>query len=349
MKRVIQHIIFWMAMWLFRGYFQYTMNQSAYLHLPFKQQFFLNFFPELIITIIKIVLCYTIAHFISKQIDLFKPSIMVQVAGVFLLGVILRQLTLAIWVNTQSHQLSFINVEVLLQVARIMNSVIDLGFVLGLFMVFKNYRQKLKWIRREQELIKEKLESELNFLKAQTNPHFLFNTLNNFFSMAQASGNYRLADSILMLSDLMRYSLYESGVKLIPISKELEYVSNFIKLTKLRYKDEEVTVVFDHSAVDMAYQIPPMIIMPFVENAFKHGVAIGHQSIVSIIIKTNEGVLSFSCENSNYQRIRQKDSTAHGVGLSNVKRRLQLLYPTSHSLTIQENDQIFKVHLTITL
>lgn len=267
---------------------------------------------------------------------------------VFLFGVVLRQATLSMWINVGDATLPLINMQAFVHITRIMNSFIDNGFALGVFMTIKSYRQQLNWIKREQELITEKLETELNFLKAQVNPHFLFNTLNNFFSMAQSQGNIILADSILKLSGMMRYTLYDSNVKLIPLEKEIEYVNNFVKLTKLRYQDEEVNFRFSTPKIDGNYQIPPMVFIPFVENALKYGVAVNRKSEINLQISIHDGMLNFSCTNTNYKQLKNH-STTSGIGLANVKRRLELTYPDKHKLEIVNDEASFKVFLTIIL
>src|SRR6185503_1681425 len=154
-----------------------------------------------------------------------------------------------------------------------------------------------EWGRNElarNQLEAYQLSTEIKFLKSQINPHFLFNTLNNLFSMAQAKGNDDLADGISKLSGMMRYMIYDSNAESVPLGKEIEYLEDCITLNKLRYADGEVKVTFDYPAKPGSVTIAPMLFIPFVENAFKHGVAIGQTSTIDIAIVASNQQLIFT-------------------------------------------------------
>lgn len=349
MKRITLHIFFWIAIWLFRGFLGFMVNLKYYTEISISQQLFVNFFPEIFTTLVKVALCYTVGYLLAKTKGDTTKSI-IPIALIFVISVFLRLIVLSIWLNWGDHSLPLLNTEALVEIPRIMNSVIDIGFVLGIFLVLKNYRQQLRWMKREQQLVTEKLEAELNFLKAQINPHFLFNTLNNFYSMAQANGDNVLADSILKLSGMMRYTLYDSGVKLILLEKEINYINNFILLTKLRFTDEEVRVDFKYPKDSTNIFVPPMILMPFVENAFKYGISINQHSIVTLSLSIDSlGALIFHCTNNNYANLKTRSGPSGGIGLQNVKRRLELIYPSKHVLSIDQKDKTFTVNLKIDL
>jgi two-component system, LytTR family, sensor kinase len=206
----------------------------------------------------------------------------------------------------------------------------------------------------KSELIQTQLQAyqfstELKFLKSQINPHFLFNTLNNLFSMAQAKGNDELADGISKLSGMMRYMLYDSNAESVSLSTEISYLEECITLNKLRYADEEAMVKFNYPSHTTGISIPPMLFIPFVENAFKHGVAIGQATTIGISIVVSEQNLIFICENAKYSMIKKMDIEKSGIGLENVKRRLELLYPGKHQLKITETDEKYMVNLEINL
>ena len=148
-----------------------------------------------------------------------------------------------------------------------------------------------EWARVEKmrsELAAVQLDTEVKFLKSQVNPHFLFNTLNNLFSMAQKKGNDDLADGISKLSGMMRYMIYESNEEHVPLKKEIEYLENCILLNELRYAEGEAKVAFNYPEQTEGVLIAPMLFIPFVENAFKHGVAIGRSSEIDISIAVAE-------------------------------------------------------------
>ncbi|HEY4322439.1 MAG TPA: sensor histidine kinase [Mucilaginibacter sp.] len=193
------------------------------------------------------------------------------------------------------------------------------------------------------------LDTEIKFLKSQINPHFLFNTLNNLFSMAQGRGNDELADGISKLSGMMRYMIYESNEDSVPLKKEIEYLQNCIVLNKLRYADNEAKVVFDYPDKMEGIFIAPMLFIPFVENAFKHGVSIGQSSQIDISISLSNKQLTFNCQNKCYSSIKKMTEEQSGIGLDNVKRRLDLVYPGKHKLLIDNEDGKFNVKLEIDL
>jgi two-component system, LytTR family, sensor kinase len=205
-----------------------------------------------------------------------------------------------------------------------------------------------EWAKSEliqTQLQANQLSTEIKFLKSQINPHFLFNTLNNLFSMAQGKGNDELADGISKLSGMMRYMLYDSNEESVPLSKEITYLEECITLNKLRYADEEVIITFDHAGQIADIRIAPMLFIPFVENAFKYGVAIGQRA--AIVVSGQK--LIFTCENTDYSFIKKMEMEISGIGLENVKRRLELVYPAKHRLKINNEDGKFMVNLEIDL
>lgn len=209
-----------------------------------------------------------------------------------------------------------------------------------------------EWSRVEKmrsELAAVQLDTEVKFLKSQVNPHFLFNTLNNLFSMAQKKGHDSLADGISKLSGMMRYMIYDSNAESVPLSKEIAYLEDCITLNKLRYADTEAKVSFGYPAQPGSVTIAPMLFIPFVENAFKHGVAIGQTSAIDIAIVISDQKLIFTCVNPKYKAIKKMADEKSGIGLENVKRRLDLLYPGKHQLQIDEDGGNFNVKLEIDL
>ena len=208
------------------------------------------------------------------------------------------------------------------------------------------------WAKSEliqTQLQANQLSTEIKFLKSQINPHFLFNTLNNLFSMAQAKENDELADGILKLSGMMRYMLYDSNGERVPLGKEITYLEECITLNKLRYADEEVLVTFDHPGQSTDVSIAPMLFIPFVENAFKHGVAIEQRATIYIAIVVSGQKLIFDCINTDYSFIKKMEMEISGIGLENVKRRLELAYPGKHQLMIRNESGKFMVNLEIDL
>jgi two-component system LytT family sensor kinase len=208
-----------------------------------------------------------------------------------------------------------------------------------------------EWARNElirNQLMATQYSTEIKFLKSQINPHFLFNTLNNLFSMAQGTGNDELAEGISKLSGMMRYMIYESNEEVVPLRKEIECLENCILLNKLRFADDEANVRFNFPVQSEGISIAPMLFIPFVENAFKHGVAIGQPSQIDIDISVKDRELTFTCQNSIYD-VRKMEDGASGIGLENVRRRLVLVYPDKHALIIKNHDGKYLVQLKINL
>jgi two-component system LytT family sensor kinase len=195
------------------------------------------------------------------------------------------------------------------------------------------------------------LQTEIRLLRSQVNPHFLFNTLNNLFSMAQRKGNDQLADSISKLSGMMRYMIYESDTDAVPLQREISYLDDCIALNKLRYADSEIAVSFSHPApaIAAAISIAPMLFVPFLENAFKHGVSIGSQTRIDMDISVEQKKLIFTCENIDYSGVKKLEEEKGGIGLENVRRRLELLYPGRHELRAGAAQGKYTVNLQIEL
>jgi len=202
---------------------------------------------------------------------------------------------------------------------------------------FKN--QKLK-----EELEKEKNLSELLLLKHQISPHFLFNTLNNLYSLVTKKSQ-EAPEAVLMLSDLMRYTLKESTKEKIELAKEISYLHSFIELQKLRMSNPK-SVVFKTDIDNPMVKIAPMLLVPFIENAFKHANITSKNSIIETKISLKKYLLSFSVVNEINKR--NKDETT-GIGLKNVQRRLELLYPKKNKLEITNKKGVFKINLEIML
>ena len=206
-------------------------------------------------------------------------------------------------------------------------------FISGFFIVISSLiKFSVDWFgneRVQRQLESEKKDMELQFLKSQLNPHFLFNSLNNIYSLAYQKSD-KTADAVLKLSEIMRYMIYESNDSWVALSKEIEYVKSYIELQKLRFRDGAAVELTIKGDID-DQPIVPLILISFVENAFKHGVANDPKDPIKINLIANQKILHFSITNKKSNA--NKDEMG-GVGLSNVERRLQLLYPERYKLNI---------------
>jgi two-component system, LytTR family, sensor kinase len=205
----------------------------------------------------------------------------------------------------------------------------------------------LDWFLNEKvknHLENEKLIAELAFLKSQINPHFLFNSLNNIYSLAYQKAE-KTPEAILKLSEIMRYMLYESNVDKVSLSDEIRYLNNYIELQKLRFKDD-IHLKFEVIGDPTGHRITPLILISFVENAFKHGIVNDLEIPISITLSISDDTLFFHVFNKKTDM--NKDSTG-GIGLTNVKRRLELLYKNEYSLTIDDKNDTYRCELNLTL
>lgn len=199
---------------------------------------------------------------------------------------------------------------------------------------------------RKKEIENEKLTAELRFLKAQINPHFLFNTLNNLYYLAftQSPNTTVVIDK---LSQMMRYMIYDSNHPKVPLSKEIEYMENYISLEKLRL-DDQVPITFEVTGNPLGVMIEPFLFITFLENAFKHGVSTAAPSWVEISIALTQSRCTYTVKNSMVPR-KTDAIDKSGIGLQNLRRRLELSYPSQHTLQVTETPASYAVELTLNL
>ena len=192
----------------------------------------------------------------------------------------------------------------------------------------------------------KRTEAELEWLKNQLNPHFLFNTLNNISSLIQLDAD-KAQDSIAQLSDLLRYAMYETRHKTVPLQGEVEFMRNYVELMKLRCNAKTI-VDCQLSIVNSQLEIAPLLFISLIENAFKHGVSSSRDSRIDIRLEQNEGKLVFTCENTNFPK-DDADRSGSGIGIENTRRRLDLIYKDRYVWEQSLEDNIYKVRVTIEL
>ena len=198
--------------------------------------------------------------------------------------------------------------------------------------------------RVQRDLVNQRLSAELAFLKSQINPHFLFNSLNSIYSLAYQKSD-TTPDAILKLSEIMRYMLYECNDNKVDLSKELQYLQNFIDLQKLRFGDKAY-IDFKVEGNVTNQKIVPLLLIAFIENAFKHGIANDELSPIKMQISVNKEHLQFIIQNKKHNN--NMDAVG-GIGLSNVKRRLDLLYPGNYNLEIRDQKDTYTCELSLVL
>ena len=198
-------------------------------------------------------------------------------------------------------------------------------------------------IRSLLRLKNEKAKTELLHLQSQVNPHFFFNILNNLYGLIESDPK-KAGKLVLKLSDMMRYSIYEGEKEMVTIKEEIEYLKNYIELHKMRYR-KKIDVQFDHHIFNDQLKVMPLLFIILLENAFKHGVEnLRERAYVKIYLSTSETEIHFTIENSFDKEARSEEN---GIGIKNLRRRLELAYPRKHSLGISSSDDIYKAQLTL--
>ncbi len=212
--------------------------------------------------------------------------------------------------------------------------------LLGLAVLVRTLNQnEMMKALKEQQLI-----TELNYLKAQLHPHFFFNTINNIYSLA-LQGSALTAPMVARLGEMMRYILYEAARGQVLLQQEIRFISSYVEVEKMRYTEEK-EIILDVQGVDAGHQIEPLLLLPFVENAFKHGLAEETKNgFVRIVICRTENELILEVTNSNPDTTGPR--LAPGIGTTNARKRLELLYPDRHSLDVLTEGTIYRVNLTL--
>lgn len=312
---------------------------------PFRKQDGSVYLPLIWSTIFNLSLfyfnsLYLIPRFISKQ--RYK---------IYLLYVIVLYLSIVLLNSAFDHfySISLFSTEKEPFLAEITLNTGSKIFILSLSL---GYGLTKNWINSEkirQQLAKDKLVTELKYLKAQINPHFLFNTLNMAYASAIKHADNPTADIIEKLSALMRYVLYEGNQDEVPLAKEINYIDNYVNLQLQRLSPEIISnIKYEVNGNWLKNKIAPMILMPFIENVFKHGVILSKTPVISIQIFFTSNTLMLKTKNlkSSYYSAQKPES---GIGLRNARERLELLYPNKHKLQITETGNIFQVNLELQL
>lgn len=226
-------------------------------------------------------------------------------------------------------------------------TILNLFLVFGLSTALRLTSDRVQFERERKERENENLKSELSLLRSQVSPHFMFNVLNNLASLARKKSD-QLESVIIQLSHLMRYMLYDSGEKKVTLDKEIEYLKSYIDLQKLRFGND-VSISFDTEVKQGGLPIEPMLLIPFVENAFKHGIGVITDPQIMIHLSIKDHILGFAVKNKFNRVLTETKDPSSGIGIQNVRRRLDLLYKDLHELKIFEAGPWFVVELKLIL
>jgi two-component system LytT family sensor kinase len=344
--RWVRHLVFWSAYLLFENYVEFAWVSQEYAQLSAWSRWNMAFVSELAqLVCIKLPLVYALFYLLSAYNAEGARRWILGFSAVALLAVfvVLDRLILV----KLLFPLVYLKLEPvpLFELQRFISTMLDLVFVVGIAVAAKQYGISERMRERERLLVKEKLEAELNFLKSQINPHFLFNTLNNIYSLARKKSD-ETAEVVVKLSKLLRFVLYESQHSPITVAREIQFLNDYIELEKIRY-DARLELRFVHSVEEPERPIMPLMLVPLVENAFKHGASeTTDKAFIHIELRQKENGLTFVVENTFEQN--STSEIREGIGLKNMRRRLELLYP-NFDLRTHALGNRFKARLSLTL
>ena len=334
-------------LWVGLGYFLLGLFHTLSVYPgKFFYPFFNNLWGIIYVIVVNYLLFeYTIPFVLKKRTNVFY-SILLGILTLFVYmmlyscgSYVWRLLGIQLHVYTALKDFTDVKHVLENQMAYSMGSV----FFFGITRAIYNY-VKLK--QATQQLRIEKQEAELNYLRSQTNPHFLFNTLNNIYSLARDKSDVA-PESILRLSKILRFMLYETGGKYISIEQELKIINDYIALEKLRY-DDSLRINFNYDVEDLKQSIPPLLLVPLVENAFKHGASeTRSQPFVDIHLSVNKRQLTYVVKNS-IEVFPDEFIVKENIGLSNLRRQLELLYK-EYDLSVLQSVSVFTATLKINL
>lgn len=330
--RIALHLLFWLCAWFF--FFFYYKRYSEVNNY--------TFIASLINLIVAIATVYTFNDYLIPKILLKnKQKKFIAFAFVAIVMFFYVQLLLTLFLVVK---LLYAEQRLFPEMIDVMMLFFNMFFVVFVAIAIKFYKRWSEKDYREQKVQKEKVEAELQMLKTQINPHFLFNTLNSIYVLAMKKSE-QTANIVMKLSDILDYILYRINAPQIAISNEIRIVENYIELEKIRFTNR-VNLSFASNITSKDLQIPPMLIIPFVENAFKHGVAKSmKKSWIKIVIEETGEMLNIEVSNSKSQN--PVKSKTGGIGLVNVKKRLDLLFNDYYKLAISEKDNRYEVFLSI--
>jgi sensor histidine kinase YesM len=346
MKRVFWHFAFWVVYWLQDAFYGFTWLGSTPAGAGDGQLFRKVLEDALICLIPKFIFTYFLLTTSVRQIVSGKSPIYRIAAGTFFVfcGAIIIYRLQAFYI-IDPHIYHWSNSGPLLTIKGVLAAVMDIAPVACVAVALKFTRLQLTIKEHEKNLMRGKLEAELKFLRHQTSPHFLLNTLNNVYALARKKSD-ETPEVVMKLSELLRFILYESSDPFIPLMDEIKVLEDYLRLERMRY-DERLTIRFEKRLDAECYQIVPLIMLPFIENAFKHGISESRfESYVYIEISVVNWQLIYTVENSKDGVPKQVSKK--NIGLVNVRRRLELTYK-EYALDIRDEEHSYRVNLSLNL
>ncbi|MBL0684229.1 sensor histidine kinase [Aquimarina mytili] len=334
-KEIWIHLICWMCLMSFP--IGVNLAQSGNMHSSFLIQLFLN--P---------IMFYANYSLLAPRLLLKKKIIayiLISIAVIVSFNFIANSFLMITPLDRMEY---FIRLEEDFPPIKNLRNVIRGIFSLAFFLLGGIFRLMVDFYKRDKlskETDAQRTKTELQFLKAQLNPHFLFNSLNSVYSLVRTKSN-NASEAVLTLSELMRYMLYEANQEIVPLIKETEYIKNYVALQRLRLSNSEDVRLSIKGEYEKK-KIYPLLLISFIENAFKYGTDFKGVTDIEIKIRVNQNKLTFNV--NNIIGVYRKNIDSSGVGLTNIKNRLELLYPDLHTLEIKEENDRYIVDLTLIL
>jgi two-component system, LytTR family, sensor kinase len=347
MKRIWLHIAFWVAYLMQDTLLIYLWDASRLPELPVSQRIWLaiancsiSLIPKAVFTYF--ILYYNLPKLLGNNKERQKGVLYLVLA--FTATLFFYRALATFFIDPVFYK-GLITAPPYFRVLGFLMSLMDVGFAAGAAIAIKLIHLQVAVKEKEKNLLKEKLETELKFLRNQTNPHFLFNTLNNIYALALKKSD-DTPEVVLKLSKLLNFMLYESRKTSIGIGDELKILDDYIELERIRYNGR-LEVSFIREIDNESEQMAPLLLLSFVENAFKHGASESRfESYIHIDMKLQNGILNFGIEN-NKENCEKQQSNGN-IGLTNVRRQLELMY-TDYDLKVDDENNRFNVGLMINL
>ena len=344
-NRILKHSLFWLVYTGIHAYLNASFPAKSDLAYAFPARLFRFWVTELMYLPVILLATYWILYWVFPKYFLHRQYGKALLSTVIPLFVFILLIRLITYYGVYPYLYQEYPDFEIISVRRFLYTFLDILPAIASMATIKLMLGRLESKKKEEQLEKEKLIAELQFLKSQTNPHFLFNTLNNIYGLARRKSD-NTETAIMKLSSIMRFMLYECDKPYISLSQELKAVEDYIALESLRYSDQ-LSIRFNADLNGKDPQVAPLLLLPFVENAFKHGASESrHKSHINIEVALDENALTYKIQNSIED---EPEDDQQGIGLKNVQRQLELVYPGQHQLEIEKSTDQFTAKLRIDL
>ena len=343
MRIPITWIIFWLAIWVLESYYEFAWIQSSFEGKSAFEVFGIAALAEGLLMLVRV----PTAHFISQAFIRLQSGIIRQlmiIAASLFAGIVAFRLIIIFpilnWVYADSPE-----TDPFFSTTGLASASVNLIFVTGLFVAYRQYQYVKEQQQRAQKLQEEKLQTELKFIRAQLNPHFLFNTLNNIYALAIKKSD-QSPKAILQLSELLRFMLYDASSQILNLNKELTALRLYLELQAMRY-DHSLKLITKFEVEDSNFNISPLIILHLAENAFKHGAGEALDSAwIEISVVQQNGTCKIKIANSKNLH-QTTNNNNQNFGLRTIQKQLELAYQKHFELLIENLDERFSISLVL--